>query len=505
MRQKEQVGWGALTVVSLAAFSYFAGLGLRGLIQNLSVRSPVAQIDGRTLVASAAAAPRVPDPSLKPGNTYFEVLKKLKLYYVEDLPPDDALSYGSIEYMLNELKDTNTRLLSKVEVDALQRGEEGYFPGLGAVVTVRRYQPKRTEDATADATRPEGAPPPTGKPGAPAPTVGIRTITVVTVAPGSPAEKAGILPGDRITEMDGHWVAPAHLSFRVLSQITDELGPQDGSPRNPDLDPEPEDPKVDKEKEKKEADEARARFKGATDLPSTLDALLSATGEHELTIERGVPSKTLKVKATFGQTHADVFSTRTINPTTGYMRILVLGPNTVKEAAAALASFQKDGVKNLVVDLRRSPGGSLEAATGVVGLLAGNVKVAVVKERNEERKLVDRGLMAHGNPVFRPVAVSVLVDGGTAGSAEVLAAALRDHLSAKLVGSTTFGDGTEQELRRLNTGAAFSITHAKMLTSKGVDYDGKGLNADVSPQGDPVEAAVAALSTPARAASGKSQ
>lgn len=500
MRQKEQVGWGALTVLSLSAFSYFAGLGLRGLVQNVSDRSSVALDRTRTLVASAA--PRVPEPSLRPSNTYFEVLKKLKLYYVEDLPTDDSLSYGSIDYMLNELKDPNTRLLSKTEVDALQRGMEGHFPGLGAVVTIRRVPLKRSDDAAANATRQEDAP--AQKTGAP-PQPGMRTITVVTVAPGSPAEKAGILPGDRITEFDGHWVAPAHLSFRTLSTLTDELGPQDGGPPTPDDDPEPLDPKIDREKEKKEADEARAKFKGATDLPSTLDALLTETGEHELTIERGSPTKTLKLKVTFAETHADVFSARKLDPTTGYLRIFAFGPNTVKDATAALQGFQKDGVKNLVVDLRRSPGGSLEAATGVAGLLAGNVKVAVVKERNGERKVADRALNARGESLFRPSAVSVLVDGGTAGSAEILASALRDNLGARLVGGTTFGDGTEQELVRLDSGAGLSVTHAKLLTSKGVDFDGKGLTVDVTPQGDPLEAAVAALANPTRAASGKSQ
>ena len=163
MGQKEQVGWGALTVVSLSAFSYFAGLGLRGLVQNVSDRSPLALNRTRTLVASAA--PRVPEPSLRPVNTYFEVLKKLKLYYVEELPSDDQLSYGSIEYMLNELKDSNTRLLSKTEVDALQQGSGGTFPGLGAVVTIRRYQAKREDDENAsrqdEAAGPKtGAPPP---------------------------------------------------------------------------------------------------------------------------------------------------------------------------------------------------------------------------------------------------------------------------------------------------------------------------------------------------------
>jgi carboxyl-terminal processing protease len=88
------------------------------------------------------------------------------------------------------------------------------------------------------------------------------------------------------------------------------------------------------------------------------------------------------------------------------------------------------------------------------------------------------------------------VDHGTSGSSELLAAALRDYAGAKLVGTTTFGDGTEQELIRLENGAGISITRAKMLTSKGVDFDGKGLQADLPATGDPIDAAVKALSGP---------
>ena len=57
-----------------------------------------------------------------------------------------------------------------------------------------------------------------------------RNVTVVSVLPGSAAEKAGLQPGDRITHLDGHWIAPIHLSFRELSSLEDDLGPQDGRP-----------------------------------------------------------------------------------------------------------------------------------------------------------------------------------------------------------------------------------------------------------------------------------
>jgi carboxyl-terminal processing protease len=487
MRHRDQVAWLTVTVSSLAAFSFFAGLGLRGLLVNLTDRAASGREAGYPRLASAA--PRLPDPNLRPSSLFFEVLKKLKLYYVEPLPPDTELAYGSIEAMLNELRDPNTRLLSKVETEALQQAMGGYYPGMGAVLTVRRHTTRRAA-AAADLNEER---PTQGSP------TGIRTITVVSVAPGSPADKAGVLPGDRITEVDGHWVAPAHIAYRVLTQITDDLGPQDGRPKGPDEEPEAPEPNGEREKERKEAEEARNRFRGATDLPTALEMLLGGTGEHELTIERGNPTETLKVKVKLGTTHVDPFTSRMLDDATGYVRFLSFNGDSVRLAQEALAGFQRQGAKNLVLDLRRCAGGSLEAATGVAGLLMGNVKFAVIKERDAERKLVDRPLMSHGTVAFRPTAVSVLVDGGTAGAAELLAAAARDNLGARLVGSPTFGDGTEQELVRLDGSAAMVITRARMLTGKGGDFEGKGLKPDVPAEGDAMPAALAALSAPAGA------
>jgi carboxyl-terminal processing protease len=96
----------------------------------------------------------------------------------------------------------------------------------------------------------------------------------------------------------------------------------------------------------------------------------------------------------------------------------------------------------------------------------------------------------------------VLVDGGTAGSSEVLAAALRDDLGARVVGSTTFGDGTEQHVVPMPNGAAVSITHAHMLSPKGTVIEGKGLKPDY-PGGAGeagIDAAVKALAAPGKPA-----
>jgi carboxyl-terminal processing protease len=478
MGRKDQLWWVSATVLSLSAFSFFSGLGLRGLYDRLKGGEQSGLL-GYPQVASAA--PKVPQESLAPQQLFYEVLRKLRLYYVEPLPENTTLSYGLIDTMLNSLNDPNTRFLTKTEVDALRSMGEGVFPGLGAVLTIDRYSGQEGEELAEEGVVP--------KKGTQAPAQqGVRTITVVAVIDGSPAEKAGLLPGDRITEMDGRWIAPAHVSYRVLTQLTDELGPQDGRPRDPEDAPEKRQEDPARDKFKKEADEARARWKNALELPVILPQLLGGgTGEHEFTIERGRPAKTMKVKIAFGETKADLVTSRKLNANTGLVRILATTDAARTEVEKALKSFQQDGVKNVVLDLRESAGGSLEGARGIAGLLTGATRFAVLKERQgADRKIVNRSLMARGQQVFKPASLSVLVDGGTAGSSELLAAALKEQAGAKLVGSTTFGDGTEQEVIPLDNGAGISITRARMLTSKSVEFEGKGLKPDVPAKGDPI-------------------
>jgi C-terminal peptidase prc len=501
MRQKEQVWWISATVLSLGAFSFFAGFGLRGLFDGVRGGRNADGLSGYPKLASAQ--PRVSGSNISPQTLYWDVLKKLQLYYVEPLPSNNTLALGSIDAMLNQLDDPNTRLLSKVEVDALQDATHGEYRGLGAVLTVMRHNTGSEEEMEEDEAPKRPLP---GSKAVLPPARGVRTITVVSVVPGGPAEKAGIRAGDRITHIDGRWIAPTHVSYRLLTQLTESLGPQDLRPRDPnDSDPVEAPPaNPERDKARKEADQARSRWKNSVELPVVVQSLLGAErGDHELTIERGHPSKPLKLNVSLGSSHAELVSGEKVSPKVGHLRILGFGPDVPQKVAAILTDFQKSGIKSLVLDLRECPGGSIDAAREVAGMLMGSAKFAVLKERDPSRKLVDRAVLATaGSTRFNAASISVLVDSGTAGTAELLAAALREQGKARLVGSTTFGDGTEQEMTRLDNGAGFSVTRARMLTSKGIEFDRRGLKADVPVTGDAVETAVKLLTSASPAPAG---
>jgi len=468
MKRKQQFFWATLTTLSLTGFSFAAGFGLKGLYQNFTKTAARSNplFASRTLFA--------PDADLKPSAVYNDVLQKLEMFYVEKLPSDTLIATGSIDNMLLALNDPQTRLISPAEFETLKAAEGGEFRGLGAILTIRRVTEGTGKNQTAQ-----------------------RLITVVSPIQGGPADKAGLLPGDRITYVDGRWIAPMHLSYRELAMITDEVGPGDGRPRRMDEEPEENKPDPERDKRRAEVDAERKKWATATDLPAAMKMLTSERGgEHEIVVERPGQKEPITLKVAFQESSVPTVEKRRLNPTTGYVRLAVISPGTVRELDSALTEFQKGGVKNLVLDLRRNPGGKLESAVQIASMLQPGAPVVTLKTRDAQRKMVSRVEKATaGAAKMKPSAISVLVDRGTAGSAEVLAAALRDNLGARLVGANTFGDGTQQDVVPLDNGAAISITRAKMLSPKGVDFDGKGLAVDnPSGPGDAgIEAALKAL------------
>ena len=315
-----------------------------------------------------------------------------------------------------------------------------------------------------------------------------QQVTVVTPLPGSPAETAHLMPGDRITELDGKWIAPMHLWYREMTFVTDHYSRADSQwRRDADSgDPENERPPATPEQRKQAEDAAEkfaSRWRTSTDVRSALDLLETASnGEHTLTIERSGEPKPRQVKVTCGALQvAPVSRPRILPGNIGQIQIRQISPAAVTALASALKELHEAGAQSLVLDLRRSPGGSLEAAEQMAGLFVSSGPFTILQERDAKRKLVEKPLVIKppATPAPKFSAIAVLVDRGTAGSSEVLAAALRDHGVAKLYGSPTFGDGTEQTVLPLDNGAAVCVTSAKFLTLKRLDFDGKGLKPDV--------------------------
>jgi carboxyl-terminal processing protease len=144
---------------------------------------------------------------------------------------------------------------------------------------------------------------------------------------------------------------------------------------------------------------------------------------------------------------------------------------------AAIDILNSDA-KKIVLDLRNNPGGYLEIAQSIAGwfLPAGNVVVVEDFGKGEEAK---HEYLANGPSDLAGYPVVVLINGGSASAAEILAGALRDNRGIQLVGEKSFGKGSVQELSDLEGGSSIKITVAKWLTPKGSFITDVGLEPDV--------------------------
>jgi carboxyl-terminal processing protease len=152
--------------------------------------------------------------------------------------------------------------------------------------------------------------------------------------------------------------------------------------------------------------------------------------------------------------------------------------NSTKLFRNALEEFANSGSSRLVLDLRGNPGGYLEAAIDMASwfLPSGDVVVSEDFGKNGE-PLIHR---SRGYDVFTDkLKMVVLVDGGSASASEILAGALRDNGKATLVGETTYGKGSVQEVVNLTNDTALKITIAKWFTPKGISISEEGITPDI--------------------------
>jgi len=165
----------------------------------------------------------------------------------------------------------------------------------------------------------------------------------------------------------------------------------------------------------------------------------------------------------------------------GYVDILWFGHGTGARVAVALRRFTAAHVAGVVVDLRDDPGGLLDEAVRTASLFLHGGRVVTLVGAHSPRHTFRASV---SNLVPR-LPVAVLVDGGTASSAEVLAAALQDNGRATLVGTHTFGKAVVQTVEPLAGGGALALTTARYLTPAGEDISRRGVAPDLVVRDDP--------------------
>jgi len=161
----------------------------------------------------------------------------------------------------------------------------------------------------------------------------------------------------------------------------------------------------------------------------------------------------------------------------GYLKIARFSEATGPDTLAALARLREQRALDvLVLDLRNDPGGLVDQAIAVADqfLDAGTIVTIRGRHGSVEHQVAHKGGAAVTVPVI------ALVDQGTASAAEILAAALRDHDRARLVGMPTYGKGTVQTFYDLDDGSGLKLTTARYYTPKGNSLESNGIVPDVT-------------------------
>ncbi|MFG0315724.1 MAG: S41 family peptidase [Planctomycetota bacterium JB042] len=255
-------------------------------------------------------------------------------------------------------------------------------------------------------------------------------VTVLYAFPGSPAEGAGLGPGDRIVGVDG--VDTREMSTQA---VTDLIKVKDGEGKPVDLRIQPWAP------EGETADPyERKVLRARIWRPSVVDPRI-------VDPERGI----------------------------GYVRMKQFQERSVDELEEALNRLALDGMKSLVLDLRGNRGGFLDQAIEVTSLFLDDGIVLRTEGRTPGTNEVYR--TSKREATFRGVPLALLVDRASASATEIVAGALQDHLRATLVGDRTFGKGMVQSVipRRYVVDGEERIARIKITTSRWITPAGRSL------------------------------
>lgn len=322
-------------------------------------------------------------------------------YDPEKLVPSNLIT-GAIKGMVAAVGDPYTVFLDKEQQKVTEEDLSGNFDGIGIQIGYKGTQ-----------------------------------LAVISPLPGSPAEKAGILPGDLV------------------------LGVKDAAKN------------IDKSTDGMSLPEAVQIIRGTKGTKVTLALLREGTPNPIVVdVERqniDVPSVVL----TYEGATKDV----------AYIRLSKFGAETKSEWDKAVMDFiSKKQVKGIVLDLRNNPGGYLQAAADIATDFLEKGTLVVSEESGgaikEQVKTTEQGRLIGEKMV-------VLINKGSASASEILSGALRDQKGYKLMGTTSFGKGTVQEPQQFPDGTGIHITIRKWLTPNGTWVHTKGLEPDLVVENDP--------------------
>jgi carboxyl-terminal processing protease len=216
------------------------------------------------------------------------------------------------------------------------------------------------------------------------------------------------------------------------------------------------------------------------DLAGAINRMRGPAGSTvKLSVRRGASADLLEFSLRRAKVDVRSVSQQPLEPGYGYVRITSFSETTAEELARAIARLKRDsptGLKGLVLDLRNNPGGVLEAGAAVADAFLEHGLIVSADGRTPDAQF---RMEATAGDVINGAALVVLVNGGSASAAEIVAGALKDHGRAELVGHKTYGKGSVQTVMPLSHGGALKLTTSRYFTPSGASIHDKGILPDV--------------------------
>lgn len=329
------------------------------------------------------------DASTATPRLYEQVLARIRSTYIDSVPVDE-LHRKAASGLVKELDDAYSALLTPERARRLRETTTGRYAGIGIEIDMR-----------------DGY------------------VTVIAPLAGTPADSAGILPGDRIVTIDG--MATHGLTMEEVQQAM--RGPAGSTVR--------------------------------------------------LTVERGSPEDpTFTIRRRVIEYHP-VQRLERLPGNIGYVALATFSQEAASELRGAIDSLRRGGAISLILDLRENPGGLLEQGIEVAELfLERGQTIASTRGRTAE---ANDTFLDEYRQVWPQMPIVALIDSGTASAAEIVAGALQDNDRAIIIGSPSYGKGSAQSLFPVTEGHALKLTTARWFTPDGRTIERDSTSGGITP------------------------
>ena len=314
-------------------------------------------------------------------DTYRAVIDK---YYLGDVD-EESLKEGAIQGYIEGLGDPYTEYISKEDMEDYMQDTMGNFVGIG----IYMIEASKTNQ-----------------------------IMVLAPIKGSPAERAGIQPGDYIISVNGEPCTADDMTM-ISTKIKGEEG--------------------------------------------TTVKLQILRGEETLDFE--IVRENIIVNPVEGEI---------LQNNIGYIEFSSFDENTAEDFKTKFEELQSQGITSLIIDLRNNGGGIVDEALQIAGYIADKDSVLLYEVDKDNKETVEKN---ESTPIIN-MPVIILTNENTASSSEILAGALKDLGKARTVGITTYGKGVIQQILTLPDGSGLKITTEKYLTPNRTEINEVGIEPD---------------------------